>query len=266
MRRVVDRWPNIEALLIDVGAHVSWPEPPTAFAARIAGKLEAETPRRVGSLHRLAPVMATLGAIVVVLIAFSPGTRDAVADFFGIGGVRLERVGPGRIPTPRSGAVFAFGEQVGLEEARSRVDFGVLVPSLSELGAPDEVYVSARRPTGGLVALVYGDRAGFEPDPATGVSVLITQFQAALPAQGPLFGKVLGPEVVVQRVEVNGREGYWLSGEPHSFLYRDANGKVVQESVRLVGNVLLWEERGVTLRVETLGPLPQALEIAASLR
>jgi len=261
----MDRSTGIEAMLVDVGAHVSWPEPPIAFAERTARQLATEMPRQLGWFRRFAPAITALGALVAALIAFSPATRDAVADFLGIGGVRIERVGPDDVPTPRTGAVFAFGEAVGLDEARERAGFDVLVPTSPELGAPDEVYLSPRRPPGGLIALVYGERTGLELDP-TGVSVLITQFQASLPDRGPLFSKVLGPEVDVERVEVNGQEGYWLSGDPHSFLYRDADGNVVRESVRLVGNVLLWEQDGLTFRIETLDSLSKAKEIAASLR
>ena len=261
----MDRRLDIPLSLTDIGAHIEWPEPPTAFAARVAGKLEGE-PRHRPLFHRLVPAAGVLGALVAMLIAFSPATRDAIADFLGIDGVRIERVAPRHIPTPPIGGTFDFGERVNLDEAKSRVGFDVLVPTLSVLGDPDEVYLSPGRPIGGLVALVYGARPGFEPDPVTDVSVLITQFQARLETEGDFFKKLAGPATTIRPVEVNGNEGYWLSGGAHSFFYRDAGGNIVQESLRLVANVLLWEQGGLTVRVETTGPLRSAQDIATSLR
>ena len=256
---------DLPLLLTDIGAHIEWPEPPTAFAARVARQLEGEPIRRPLG-QRLVPVAGVLAALVALLLAFSPATRDAVADFIGLGGVRIERVAPRHIPTPPIGGTFDFGERVSLDEARSRVGFDVLVPTLSVVGDPDEVYLSPARPLGGLVALVYGARPGFEPDPVTDVSVLITQFRARLETGGDFFKKLAAPATTIRPVEVNGNEGYWLSGGAHSFFYRDADGNIVQESLRLVANVLLWEQGGLTIRVETTGSLRSAQDIATSLR
>lgn len=261
----MDRRQDVALLLADVGAHIEWPEPPTAFAARVVGKLEGIPAPRAPLFRRFVPVAGTLAALVAVLLTFSPATRDAVADFLGIGGVRIERVAPDDLPTPRIGEGFDFGEPVTLEEAESRVAFDVLEPTLPALGTPDQVYLSPRRPLGGLVALVYGARPGFEVEPVSDVSVLITEFDASLETGG-FVKKLAGPDTTIRRVEVNGTEGYWLSGDAHSFFYRDADGNVVQESLRLVANVLLWEQDGVTFRVETTGTLRGARDIAASLR
>jgi hypothetical protein len=59
--------------------------------------------------------------------------------------------------------------------------------------------------------------------------------------------------------------GYWLTGAPHVISYVDADGVVVDETVRLAGNVLLWEQDGVTFRIESLLSRAEALEIASSL-
>lgn len=84
--------------------------------------------------------------------------------------------------------------------------------------------------------------------------------------QEDFFKKLTSQKTIVERVEVNGAEGYWLTGEPHVFYYQVNEAAVAEESIRLVENVLLWEQDGVTLRIETAGTLDQALEIAASLR
>lgn len=66
---------------------------------------------------------------------------------------------------------------------------------------------------------------------------------------------------VIQETEVNGRRAVWTTG-PYPLLLR--NGGV--EMVRLVeGHVLIWEEGGITYRLETDQPLEEALKIAESL-
>ncbi len=47
---------------------------------------------------------------------------------------------------------------------------------------------------------------------------------------------------------------------------RDASGRLVEETMRLVGDTLIWESMGLTLRVEGARSLEVARRIAASLR
>jgi hypothetical protein len=48
--------------------------------------------------------------------------------------------------------------------------------------------------------------------------------------------------------------------------YRDASGRVVEETMRLVGDTLIRESMGLTLRGEGARSLEVARRIAASLR
>ena len=65
--------------------------------------------------------------------------------------------------------------------------------------------------------------------------------------------------------DVSGEPGFWISGAPHGFFLvcYDA-GECRQERYRLAGNVLLWEQDGVTLRLESALTLEDALDIAES--
>ena len=78
-----------------------------------------------------------------------------------------------------------------------------------------------------------------------------------MPASRPAF---------FNNISVNGGPGYWIEGEPHLFFYRDRSGNVRDETIRLAGNVLLWEQGELTLRLEGDLRLPQALRIAKSFR
>ncbi|HEV3473624.1 MAG TPA: hypothetical protein VG408_10580, partial [Actinomycetota bacterium] len=146
------------------------------------------------------------------------------------------------------------------------VDFELVSPNDPVLGAPDEIYLDEAAPSGGLVAFVYGSRAGMPAGDDERASIVFTQFAAPL-APLEFFGKKLASDgTIVELVEVNDNEGYWLEGEPHSFFYEVPGSGVFEERVRLVGNVLLWEQDGVTLRLEVGSlSLERALEIARTI-
>ena len=59
--------------------------------------------------------------------------------------------------------------------------------------------------------------------------------------------------------------GYWLEGGEHLLIYRDASGLEVPELTRLVGDTLIWEQHGLTLRLEGAPSLEDALRVAESI-
>lgn len=252
---------DIDRLLTEAGAHVEWPQPSTGFSQRVVHRLSSEPIERPSPWRRITPALIALSTLVGVVLAFSPGTRDAVADFLGIGGVRIQSGDPRNIPDRPLGTRFGFGVLVDEDEALGRIGFEARVPDGELLGEADEVYVNDDEPPGGLIAFVYGERAGLPMPSDAAVGTLITQFRGDIRG-GDFFKKLASGGTKVEPVTVNGAEGYWLSGDPHSFYYEDATGELVLESVRLVGNVLLWEHDGITFRIETFGSLQQALEIA----
>jgi hypothetical protein len=171
---------------------------------------------------------------------------------------------PLRSPTPDRAQVLAqLGQPVTLAEAQARLPFQILVPDDSTLGAPDAVYLDTIRPGGG-VTLVYEPRANLPASPTTGLGLLLTEFQGSFEA--PLIQKGLAPGTTVTPVTVSGEQGYWMAGELHFFIYRDANGTIQNENVRLAGNTLIWTRGALTLRMESALSMAEALRIAESLR
>ena len=65
---------------------------------------------------------------------------------------------------------------------------------------------------------------------------------------------------------VNGASGYWISGGVHEIIYLDPNGVPISNTLRLAGNVLLWQRGDVTLRIESSLSLEQALAVARTVR
>lgn len=254
---------RMDALLVEVGRDIDWPE--IDIANRVAARIRSAPVRpRRAFMPRLAFAAAAVVVAVAATLVFSPATRRAVADFLGIGGVRITYGTP--TASPEIGSDFSFGELVMFEQAAAGVDFELVSPQDATLGSPDEIYLDESAPAGGLVAFVYGPRPGLPAAEDARASIVFTQFAAPL-APDEFFGKKLAFEgTIIERVEVNGNEGYWLEGEPHFFYYEEPGVGVREERVRLVGNVLLWEQDGLTLRLE-VGELSRdrALQIAATI-
>jgi hypothetical protein len=245
--------PELELALVELGRSIEFPPTPD-LAARVRERIAAErAPRRRVTLfpgrRALVVALAVLAVAVGALMAV-PGTRAAILEFFGLKGITIERVES--LPTvPKNANLANLGERMSLDQARGRVDFEVVVPEA--LGEPDEVYYSDF-PPGGMVSFVYGSAE--EP------RALLTQFRASV---DEFFFKKVTAGTEVETVTVGGRPGFYLSGEPHVFGYVDAEGQFRQETVRLVGNVLLWERGDLTLRLEGDITKTDALRIARSM-
>jgi hypothetical protein len=126
---------------------------------------------------------------------------------------------------------------------------------------PDEVYVGM--PPAG-VALVYEAGPVLPPAPGSGVGLLVMQFPASFREE--LLTKGVGPQAEISIVQVRGRTGYWIEGEAHTLVYRDAGGRERTDTARLAGNVLLFEANGITYRIESGLPREDVIRIAESLR
>ncbi len=260
----------LDRALRDLGADLAYPPTPD-LARRVRGRLAAGPagPRRFWAVPRPAPRRFALAALLLLLLgaalaALAPGVRTAVADRLGVRGIAITYATPAPAATPAPvGTAYSLGQPLSLAEARARVSFPILLPSLPDLGAPDEVYVG-EPPAGGQVALVYRARPGLPPAAETGPGLLLTQFRGGV--EPAFVKKFIEPGTRLEGVSVAGAQGYWIEGRPHLFTYRDAGGRVGEERIRLAGNTLLWERGGVTFRLESALSRDEALRIAASLR
>lgn len=199
-------------------------------------------PRRA-SLRMALVALAILCAVASAAMAV-PSTRHAILRLLGLRGVRIERVGHlPPVPTSR-GTRLGLGRPISLAGARHAADFTALLPP-----GPAIAYVGRDVP-GGRISLLVGRE-------------LIIEFRATTI---PFLFKLIGPETRVERLRVDGGPGVYLSGAPHQLLFETANGSIRPDTVRLAGNVLVWQERGLTIRIEGAGTLAHALALARSLR
>jgi hypothetical protein len=243
--------PELELALVELGRSIEFPPAPD-LTSRVRERIAAERPPRRSFLpaRRTLVIALALLAVAVGALMAVPGTRAAILEFFGVRGVAIERVET--LPTVPKNVDLNLGDPVALEQARELADFDVVVPEA--LGDPDEVYFSDF-PPGGMVSFVYGSSE--EP------RALLTQFRATVE---DTFMKKLEATTNVEYVGVDDQPGVFLSGPPHVFGYLDAHGQYREETMRLVGNVLLWERRPLTLRLEADISRDEALRIARSVR
>jgi len=220
-------------------------------------------PRRVSTLRRLA-VSFTLALLALLSGMLStPQARAALAEFLQIGAVRIFQ----QMPPPTALPVFAsppagahptpdnlagLGDLLGetdLATARQRVHFHIRLPAYPpDLGAPERVFLQDMN--GSLLILVWPNAT--QPQRARLSLHIIAPGSFALSKTQPQ---------VVQETQVNGRPAVWAEG-PYLLVVKNAEIAVQR---LLDGHVLIWEQDGLTYRLETGLPIDEALRIAESL-
>jgi len=254
---------ELQRALRDLGPRYPYPPTPN-LASRVRLRITAQPvsqPRRLElwrDPRRLALVAAVLLVLLGVAALANPTTRDAIAHFFHVRGVIVNREAS-PLPSLSPGTPLDLGRRTTMDDAQSAVSFPIAVPA--ELGAPDAVYVVSGIP-GGEVALAYSPRPGIPLVKQTGLGVLITEFRGDL-IPGFLT-KGLGEGTTAQEVSVNGDPGWWIAGEPH-MIYVQVAGNDQSEMLRMAANTLIWEHAGVTYRIESGLSKAEAFRIAAGL-
>ena len=223
------------------------------FAPRSAAGSADEAPARPARRRRVIALALALVLVPTAAVAAVPDARQAVLEWLGLAHVRVER-SPRVRPLPALDRADLGRRVASVAEAARRAGFAVVVPGA--LGTPEAVYVS----DGAIVSLVYGPGAGFPLDAQTGVGVLVTQLRAS--AITEYVAKMAGPRTVVERVQVGGAPGVFLSGEPHELLIEQPDRRISALPARLAGNTLAFERGGLVIRLEGRFTREQALALA----
>lgn len=244
--------PELERQLQALAAEIAWPAEPD-LSSRVRARVrerEARGPWLAGWRRPAAIAFAVL--VVAVAAAMGvPQARTAIFRWLGLTSVRIVRVE--QLPPVPPQTRLDLGNRVTLEKARSSVRYHVYAPG--KAGLPDAVYL-LDFPPGGQVSFIWGSPS--RP------RLLFSQFRGSDTKE--FIEKMVLGGTKVERVTVDGEPGFWLSGQPHEFNYVDSEGQVIQESIRLAGNTLLWEHDGLVLRLEGRFDKGEALTLARSLR
>jgi hypothetical protein len=231
---------ELEERLVALGATLELPSAPDVVPAvlvRLAARPRRRRPaRRTLAVALVSTLLVAGGAMAV------PPTRHVILRILGLRGVSIERVP--RLPQVPESARLGLGQQIPLGRARHAAGFTALLPS-----GPAAAYIGHDVP-GGRISLLIG-------------RVLIIEFRGTAT---PFIFKLIGPGTSAMRVRVNGGPGVYLSGAPHEVLLQTQTGQVQTDRVRLAGNVLIWQQGPLTIRIEGSRTLSGARALARSLR
>jgi hypothetical protein len=238
--------PELEQALLAVGRNLDVPATPD-LAAPVRKRLAEGRRPSVFSRRVLVVALAVLAVLVGAVLAV-PQARSTIRDWLGIGSVTIRYV-EDLPPVEQATGDLQLGERMSLEQARERAGFTVRVPTVEGLDDPPKVYYNQ---DSSQVAFLYGS----EDEPR----LLLTQADARGAIEKLVNLNVTERELVV--VEP-GYAGVWLYGEKHALFYPSTDH---EEPFRLVGNALVYEIDGVTLRIEAEIERDEALRIARSMR
>lgn len=257
---------SLESLLEQ--AVSSFPYPPTPDLA--PGVMAQLAPRAAGSAFSRRRLALTAAVVLVVLAGLMavPQVRAAVLEVLRIGAVRifLEEPTP---PSPPQAAVTAtslpqaataapptatpwtvgLGDETTLVDAAAQVRFAIRLPAYpDDAGVPDQVFTS--NTDGPVVVLVW-----LQPDDASRLRFALYEI-----GPGAFLGK--GQPQTIQETQVNKQRALWLTGRHEYYDLTRGSG-----AARIVNsNVLVWDEDGITYRLETWLDMDEAVRIASSLQ
>jgi hypothetical protein len=229
---------------------LEWPPQPDLTLA-VRGRIAAE---QRAPLLRRRPLVLALAALAVALAAALavPQARSSILRWLGLRHVRVVHVGELPPTRPLSGAV--LGTRSTEVAATRSAGFELAVPREH----PDSVYI-AQTSSGTRVTLVWGK--------VTKPRLMLSEFRGY--GTTKYVEKLVGGGTHVERVQVDGSPGLWLSGAPHAVYFAKPGepDNVYLDEPFLAGDTLVWERReGLTFRLEGRFSKDEALRLAKSLR
>lgn len=255
---------EFEKQLLAIAKGMEYPRTPD-IAGSVTTRLHSSTRLSL----RTRPLAWSLTILLILLssLMLIPPARAAILEFIQIG---IVRIFPGQAPstatlepsapttaTPSSQPstlLTTFLDQIAgetkLANAQEIARYPILLPSYpTELGLPNHVYIQDAN--GYMTILVWVDAQ--QPERVTMSLHFIPEGSWAIEKFQP---------AVIQETMVNGQRAIWAEGP---YPLRLSNGNM--EFVRLIdGHVLIWEEGGITYRLETDLVLEEAVKIAESLQ
>jgi hypothetical protein len=212
-------------------------------------------------------ILLLIGAGLLIF----PETRSAIADRLGLRGVEIHwfENEPTPVPAPDVSSL-GLGRPVTLDEARAAAPFAIAVPTLAGFADPSQVYLRGAGDEA-MVSFVYPASAVLPSGEVPGVGALLTQFAGTTNRNfimKGLSGFDDSPATSIEAVTVGGKPGFWIADAPHGVLLvcNEAEDDCREERYRLAGNVLLWEDDGITLRIESGLSREESLAIAESMQ
>jgi hypothetical protein len=218
--------------------HLDVPAPADQRAA-VRARLARKKPRwRIWVISALVALAGAVGAVAPARAA----VVNAVGGLLRVAGIEVRTAPSSSVSLPAHPSPLPSVQTVGLEEARRKVQFPVLLPST--LGTPDSVTVADENR---VLTLTYSG------------PVRLDEFDGTLSV---LFLKQTPNAVWVELA--GSSAALWLP-EPHPVTYVDRNGVERTATAHLAGPTLIWQTGAVTYRLEGIKQPDEALAVARSL-
>lgn len=233
---------------------IAWPPTPDLVPNVMASSRAAAPPRVVRLPLSGSRRILLLAAAAVLLLAGAAIAARIVIDL-GALIVRVTPSPPGTLPTPSAAPT---GEPITLREASVLLGHEASFPA--RLGRPDRVWADEVITDAGTVVRI---TMAWEPSrdlpeiADTRLGAVLIRFEGDANQASKELYEGTG---VLEPVMVGGIEGFWTTGS-HLLELLTSEGVV---SVRVDGNVVLWNEGPDTMRLETVLPQAEAVRIAAS--
>lgn len=216
---------HLEDQLRSLGEHLDvGDDTEDALPARVLARLDRGDDRI--ERHRRTWLRAAAAVLVTLTIAVAaiPASRDTVAGWFGLDGVRIER-------------------DVSTKEPK---DTSTVEDGPAPLPASETSVVGLPGPGSSREVTVDGQ------------VVLVSVIEGVLTNE--VVVKTLNPDTEIAEVAVGNAPGLWISGAPHELAYESPDGLIQFE--RVAGNTLVWQNDDVIGRLEGFDSLDAALEFA----
>jgi hypothetical protein len=209
---------------------------------------------RASRRRRYGTRVAILAALILLVAASAAYAAYRVV--FAAGPVVIHSAPP---PELAVGRRLELGAPVRPTDPRVRIP--VVTPHVPWLrGSPQWWYDNLATDQ---VSLTFPPQRGLPEIATSGVGLLIQEFDG----EGvETVRKYLTTSTNAERVRIGSSTGVILTGGEHMLFYLDRNGRYVTSPGRLVGNALIYQRRGLTIRIEGELSRERMREVAASLR
>jgi hypothetical protein len=259
---MTERWRGLDddalgRALAATAREIEWPAMPDV-SGRVAETLRDQ--QRVPSLARPRLSLprrnrtVLLVVVGVVLLSLAAVAAKVVID---LGALTIDTI-PG-LPTALPSAVASgptLGHPATLPDAEREAGFTARVPDA--LGSPDAVWVD-ETPDGTRIVLGWKPRVTLPPIDDLPWGAVLYEFHG----DAALASKLLFTEGnTIQQVEFDGHDAWWIAG-PHELDL--VTGEGTYSRYRVAGNVLVWKNGDVVMRLETTLDRAAAIRVAQSI-
>lgn len=226
------------------------------------------TPGRTLSPWARRILIAAVVFLIAIAVAIAvPGSRRALASWFGFAGIEIRHAPIRTSPPPAGGLPVPLhaGAKVTLADARAAMEGQLKLPAA--LPTPTDVYLRRDR-AAVVVTLAYRTAPHLRPTTDTGYALILTEIANA---GHPLFEKILGTNASAAVVTVARDPGVFINGPQEIITVdpaRPSRGQPALHEVaaRSSANTIIWSHGPITYRLEGDFSRLTAVALASTLR